>query len=69
MMYKKRKRMTREESKAILERAKSEEPLELEKGDLPAIILAALMVFLPFILIFSGAVLLVMWLFFNLGGT
>ncbi|MCL2752917.1 MAG: hypothetical protein FWE44_02065 [Defluviitaleaceae bacterium] len=57
-----KKRMTRQEANEILERAKKEEPLELEKGDMTAIILAALKVFVPFILLFAGAMLLIWWL-------
>jgi len=57
-----KKRMTREQANEILERAKTEEPLDLEKGDMMAIILAALKVFVPFILLFAGAILFVWWL-------
>ncbi|MCL2363904.1 MAG: hypothetical protein FWC71_04490 [Defluviitaleaceae bacterium] len=53
-----KKRMTREEANEIIERSKEEEPLELEKGDLKAIILAAIIVFVPFVLILAGALLL-----------
>jgi len=53
-----KKRMTRQDADEILERAKDEEPLELEKGDLKAIILAAIIVFVPFVLVIIGAMLL-----------
>ncbi|MCL2203713.1 MAG: hypothetical protein FWB88_07220 [Defluviitaleaceae bacterium] len=69
LIPKKMKRtITAEEAKAIIERAKTEEPLELEKGDLPAMILAAFIVFLPFLLVFIGSLGLVFWLFFSLLG-
>jgi len=57
-----KKRMTRQEADAILERARHEEPLELEKGDMTAIILAAFKVFIPIILLFAGGMALLMWL-------
>jgi len=57
----KRKRMTAEEAQAIWERTKGEEPLELERNDLKAIILAALVVFIPFVLAFGGVLLLIWW--------
>jgi len=53
-----KKRMTRKEADEIIERSKDEAPLELEKGDLKAIILAAIIVFVPFILILTGTLLL-----------
>ena len=61
----KRPKMTREEADAIIERSKTEEPLELEKGDLLAIILAAFKVFLPFVLGMGGSLMLIWWLIFN----
>ena len=65
----KRPRMTRAEADAIIEKAKTEAPLELEKGDLGAMIVAAIIVFMPFILLFSGVMLLAWWLVFGvLGG-
>lgn len=36
----------------------------LEKGDLPALIIASLIVFVPALLFVIGLVLLVIWLFF-----
>jgi len=60
----KRRKMTREEADAIIERSKSEAPLELEKGDLKAMILAALIVFVPFIMAFVVVFGLFWWLFF-----
>jgi hypothetical protein len=58
----KRKRMTREEADAIIERAKTESPLELEKGDKLAMFFAALIVFVPFVLVFCG-ILVFAWFF------
>jgi hypothetical protein len=49
--------------KSIEERAKSEEKLDLEKGDLPAILMAAFFTFAPFILIFAGITFGLWWLF------
>jgi len=60
--------MTREEADAIIERSKSEPPLDLERGDLTAMILAAIIVFLPFILLISGAMGLLWWLIFRVWG-
>jgi len=36
---------------------------ELEKGDLPAMIIAALVTFLPYVAIIAGFLLLLAWLF------
>jgi len=52
----------------IIERSKTEEPLELEKGDIPAMILAALIVFLPFVLAISGVMIVVGLLFIFVWG-
>ena len=65
----KRPKMTKEEANAIIERSKTEEPLDLEKGDLLAMILAALSVFLPFVLAIGGSLLLLWWLIFNVWGS
>jgi len=46
-----------------MQRVKQEKPLDLEKGDLPAIFLAAAITFLPMIALLVGIVLLVYWLF------
>jgi len=64
----KRKKMTREEADAIMERAKTEAPLELEKGDLKAMFLAALIVFVPFILLLGGAMIFLWWFIFHVWG-
>ena len=64
----KRPRMTRAEADAIIERSKTEEPLDLEKGDLKAMILAAFIVFLPFVLGISGAFAFLYWFIFNVWG-
>ena len=63
-----KRKMTREEADAIIERAKTEEPLELEKGDLKAMLLAAIIVFVPFILLFVGAFALLWWFIFRVWG-
>jgi len=61
----KRPRMTREEANAIIERAKTEDPLELEKGDKFAIYLAALRIFVPFVAALAGSVFVLWWLVFH----
>jgi hypothetical protein len=65
---KKKRRLTGEDIDAIMERTKKEDPLELEKGDIPAMILAALMVFLPFVLVLGGGLLLLWFLIFSVWG-
>jgi len=47
----------------ILEQTKEEPELELEKGDVKAIIIAAIITILPVLLVFIAGVLLVYWLF------
>ena len=47
--------------KEIEDRTKNEEPLELEKGDLKAIVLAAFATLMPIALAMGGAMLLVYW--------
>jgi len=64
----KRPKMTREEADAIIEKSRSEEPLELEKGDMPAIIIAVTKVFLPFVLAMGGSLFFVWWLIFHVIG-
>ena len=64
----KRQRMTRAEADAIIERSKTEEPLELEKGDLKAMIIAAIIVFLPFIMVMGGVMGLLWWFIFRVWG-
>jgi len=64
----KRPKMTNEEMNAILEKAKTEPPLELEKGDLKAMIIAAFIVFFPFILVFAGTLIFLYWFIFNVWG-
>jgi len=63
-----KRRRTRAEATEIIEKSLTEDPIELEKGDLPAIILAAIIVFMPFILAFGGALLLLWWLIFYVVG-
>lgn len=46
-----------------LERAQNEAPLELERGDLKAIIIAALLAFIPIIVGLGGMMFLLYWLF------
>ena len=48
--------------KAIEQRVKSEDSLDLEKGDLPAIFIAAFAVFMPFVLGLSGVLVLMYWI-------
>ena len=47
----------------ILAKTKEEPPLELEKGDLKAIFIAAMLVLFPILLAFIGALLFIFWLF------
>ncbi len=49
--------------KKIEERHKKEEKLPLEKNDLLAMLIAALIVFLPVLLLLIGIVYAIMWLF------
>jgi len=63
-----KRKMTREEADAIIERAKTEAPLELEKGDLKAMMLAAFIVFVPFLLAFVGAFVLLYLFIFRVWG-
>ena len=64
----KRKRMTFEEANAIIERSKTEEPLELEKGDKLAMFFAGLIVFVPFILLFIGVFVGLYFFIFRIWG-
>jgi len=41
----------------------NEEQVKLEKGDSLAILIAALIVFIPFVVVFAGVVLLIYWAF------
>jgi len=61
----KRSRMTREEANAIIEKSKTEAPLELEENDLKAMIIAAIVVFAPFVLAFAGVFYFLYWFIFN----
>ena len=61
---KKRHRMTRAEANDIIEKAKTEAPLELEKGDLLAMIIAAFVVFAPVLLAIIGSLVGVWWFIF-----
>ena len=47
---------------AVLKQARDEDSLELEKGDMKAMILAAFAVFMPFALLFVGGLALVVFL-------
>ena len=48
--------------KETMERVKDEEPLPLEKRDLPAIFIAAFVVFMPFLVGFAALTFLLFWL-------
>lgn len=48
---------------AIEARAKTEKPLEIEKGDWLAMMVAGFVVFMPFVLLICGGLFLVTWLF------
>ena len=61
---KRKRRYTSQDMDDILERAKTEEPLELEKGDKLAMFIAAVIVFLPAVLAIAGAMLLAWWFIF-----
>ena len=61
----KRRKMTREEADAIIERSKTEEPLELEKGDRLAMFIAAVIVFAPVVLAIVGVLALSWWIIFH----
>ena len=63
-----KKRFTREDADAIIKKAETEESLELEKGDMLAIILAAITVFAPFVLALGGAMVLLWWFIMNVWG-
>ena len=45
----------------VLEETKTQAPLELEKNDLKAIIIAAFIVIFPILLVFVGVVALLYW--------
>ncbi|MCL2187693.1 MAG: hypothetical protein FWC16_01485 [Defluviitaleaceae bacterium] len=57
--------MTREQANEIIEKSKGEPPLDLEKGDIKAMIMAAIIVFAPVVLIFGGSLWFVYWFIFN----
>ena len=56
-----RKKMTKEERKELMEQLK-ETPLE--KGDFLAMVIAALLTFLPVLLILLGLLFFLIWFFF-----
>ena len=64
----KRRKMTRAEMDAIIEKSKTEKPLELEKGDRLAMFMAALIVFVPVVLALVGALVFVWWFVFHVWG-
>ena len=66
--FKRSPQVIRDEADAIIERAKTEPPLELEKGDLKAMFLAGLVVFVPFLLALIVPILLLYWFIFNVWG-
>lgn len=49
--------------KKTMERVKQEKRLDLEKGDLTAILIAAFITFVPMILVLAGVVFFAFWLF------
>ena len=49
--------------KGIEERAKKEEKLELERGDIPAMLIAAFAVFTPYLLFLLGSLIFIYWFF------
>ena len=61
----KRNKMTRAKANAIIEKSRDEAPLELEKNDIKAMIIAGLIVFVPFVLVLTGALYFVYWFIFN----
>jgi hypothetical protein len=63
-----KRKFTRKDANEIIDRSKTDAPLELEKGDIPAMVLAAIMVFLPFVLALSGVILLLWLLIFVVWG-
>ena len=63
-----KRRMTRAEADAIIERAKTEEPLKVEKGDRLAMFLAALIVFVPVVLAIIGVLVFAWWFIFYVWG-
>ena len=65
---KRKRKMTREEMDAIVERSKAEKPLELEKGDRLAMVMAAFIVFVPVVLAIVGALVGVWWFIFYVWG-
>jgi len=58
-------RESRAKSEKIIEKTKTEAPLELEKGDLKAIIIAAFITLFPIVLVFAGILGLAYWLLFG----
>ena len=52
----------RAEAEKTLNRVKNEDELDLEKGDLKAIIIAAFITFVPVLLVFIVPLLLLYWL-------
>jgi len=64
----KRRRMTRAEADAIIERSRSEKSLELEKGDRLAMLIAAFVVFVPVVLALAGVLGFAWWFIFHVWG-
>lgn len=61
-MFLRKSQKRRVDVEAVMNRTKTEKSLRLEKGDLPAIIIAAFAVFTPFLLVFTGALAFAYWL-------
>lgn len=55
-----RGRLREIQKKKVIEKNKE---IELEKGDIPALLIAAFTVFVPIILLFVGGIALFIWLF------
>jgi len=55
-------RREEERVKRVNEEMQDKEPLDMEKGDLLAIILACIITILPFLLFFTGLIVLALWL-------
>jgi hypothetical protein len=60
-----KRKMSNAEMDAIIERSKTEEPLELEKGDITAMLIAGFVVFMPVVLAIGGTLAFLYWFFFN----
>jgi len=64
----KRRKMSRAEMDAIIEKSKTEKSLELEKGDKLAMVMAAFIVFVPVVIALVGVLGLAWWFIFYVWG-